>query len=362
MKCGREDSRQKYEMYQIIETDTTSFSKSDRSNEYYIISTAWLSSWVEYVQFKTDLRPGLIRNEFLMKDNDPLGCIVKGDLKLKVDYRLINFSTWAKLSTWYGISGPSISVMANTHDFTDNSRWNIEIAKSQKMRIELVPHVHSLKNCNRKQFVCDTPGTYRERERVRYCGGSEDNLTGTDDITWLRGKMRKKYDFSSIAWEECKLGEDDSQQTYVIKLHDYQNYLKVCSASNPDVESNVVGPCDIQTPFCQDVIITGTPAIGNVLKAKIVYWGGIEGSSEYSWIRIVKGKREKFNVKPSNPKIPLEEITDDMVDDDIRCYRLTAEDVGSKIKVQVCPIREDGLRGESKTSMACKILDSVIKK
>ena len=113
--------------------------------------------------------------------------------------------------------------------------------------------------------------------------------------------------------------------------------------SNPDVESNVVGPCDIQTPFCQDVIITSTPAIGNVLKAKIVYWGGIEGSSEYSWIRIVKGKREKFNVKPSNPKIPLEEITDDMVDD-IRCYRLTAEDVGSKIKVQVCPIREDGLR------------------
>ena len=92
-------------------------------------------------------------------------------------------------------------------------------------------------------------------------------------------------------------------------------------------------------------------------------WGcGIEGPSEYSWIRIVKGKREKFNAKPSNPKIPLEEITDDMVDDDIRCYRLTAEDVGSKIKVQVCPIREDGLRGESKTSMACKILDSVIKK
>ena len=27
----------------------------------------------------------------------------------------------------------------------------------------------------------------------------------------------------------------------------------------------------------------------------------------------------------------------------------------------MCPIREDGLRGESKTSMACKILDSVIK-
>ena len=54
---------------------------------------------------------------------------------------------------------------------------------------------------------------------------------------------------------------------------------------------------DIQTPFCQDVLITGTPVVGNVLKAKAIYWGGVEGASEYSWIRLVKGKREKFPIK-----------------------------------------------------------------
>ena len=72
------------------------------------------------------------------------------------------------------------------------------------------------------------------------------------------------------------------------------------------------------------------------MKAKIVYWGGIEGPSEYSWIRIVK-ESAKNSFKPSNPKIPLEEVTDDMVDDDIRCYRLTAEDVGSKSRCKCVP-------------------------
>ena len=102
------------------------------------------------------------------------------------------------------------------------------------------------------------------------------------------------------------------------------------------------------------------PCDWECIEAKIVYWGGIEGSSEYSWIRIVKGKREKFNVKPSNPKIPLEEITDDMMDDDMGVTDLLRKMLALKIKGKVSIRR--WFEGESKTSMACKILDSVIKK
>ena len=113
----------------------------------------------------------------------------------------------AKLSSWYGITVRQYQLRTHT---TLTIVVGTLIAKSQKMRIELVPHVHSLKNCNRK-FVCDTPGTYRERERVRYCSSGEDNLLAPTTLLGYGGKCRK-YD-SSIAWEECKLGEDDSQQT-----------------------------------------------------------------------------------------------------------------------------------------------------
>ena len=138
-------------------------------------------------------------------------------------------------------------------------------------------------------------------------------FTNINNITRYRGKMKKKYDFDSIIWEKCLTKEEDDGNTsnsknegknsndtnyiYQIKLRDYECYLKI-KLNDSNLESNIVGPCDIQTPFCQDVLITGNPVVGNVLKAQAIYWGGVEGASEYSWIRLVKGKREKFSTKP----------------------------------------------------------------
>ncbi len=369
------NDRQKYELNQIIQVDTTSISSDDeKTNEdYFIINTKWLEDWVDYVQLKSNFRPRLIYNEILMEHDNPNGQIYKADLLVKKDYRLVNAIVWKKLSTWYGVSGPTILVASrNVVNFADKNNWKRKISPNQKLQIQLVPHKHSLKSCNRKQFVCDTPGTYREREKVRYCCPEEEEEEEKDinNITWYRGKMKKKYDFDSIIWEKCLTKEEDDGNTsssknegknsndtnyiYQIKLRDYECYLKI-KLNDSNLESNIVGPCDIQTPFCQDVLITGNPVVGNVLKAQAIYWGGVEGASEYSWIRLVKGKREKFSTKPIDPKIPFNELTDDI--NDIRCYRITEKDIGAKLKVQISPIRSDGLRGESKTSRACKILE-----
>jgi hypothetical protein len=352
-----QNDRQTYELNYILQIDTTTIS-TDETNEYYIINTKWLENWIDYVQHKTASRPGLIFNEILMDNDDPNGKECKSDLIIKIDYRLVNFNVWKQLSTWYGVSGPTISIISSkVANFTDINTWRIEVPANQQLLIKLVPHEHSLKSCNRKQFVCDTAGTYREREKVMYCAIDDIGDENTNDISWYRGKMREKYNFSSIAWEKCVADDNNrNNKIYEIKLRDYNYYLKVKSNRNKMLESNVVGPCDIQTPFCQDVLITGNPTVGNVLKAKAIYWGGIEGPSEYSWIRLVKGKREKFATKAINPSIPFDDLTDDMTD--IRCYKLTDADIGTKIKVQISPIRSDGLRGESKTSKACIILDT----
>ena len=106
-------------------------------------------------------------------------------------------------------------------------------------------------------------------------------------------------------------------------------------------------------PIVDDVIIEGTPVVGNVLKAHSLYWGGTEGPSEYCWIRVLNGKREKFETRPCNASTRFEDL-DTKTCDDVRVYKLTEADIGAKLKVQVNPIRSDGQHGESKTSLPTK--------
>ena len=81
---------------------------------------------------------------------------------------------------------------------------------------------------------------------------------------------------------------------------------------------------------------------GTRLRAEMKYIGGIEGPSEYWWIRIRAGKREQIGEASA--------VSEDY---DPRLYTVQESDVGCEFKVKCTPVRSDGYRGEVFTSKSC---------
>jgi hypothetical protein len=358
-----------YELNEIAAVDTTSFveSSGDRASVWYVISTDWLSEWVAFVtpsliKKKTSRhdfslsneRPGIINNDVLFNLST---LTLQTELKLKRDYRVINEQVWGLFFKWYGCTCPPIS-FTGEDGLNNPSKWSYEKTFG-KLQLNLVPHVHTLK-CNRKKFVCTSPGTYREREKVIVKLGDASVASG-DQLKTNFSLYRGKFSGGKRSWENMKWTKVQDEtykcstsEPYTIKLEDNGCYLQVRSANrDPPLWSNVAGPCTVHPPIVDDVIIEGTPVVGNVLKAHSLYWGGTEGPSEYCWIRVLNGKREKFETRPCNASTRFEDL-DTKTCDDVRVYKLTEADIGAKLKVQVNPIRSDGQHGESKTSLPTK--------
>lgn len=99
-------------------------------------------------------------------------------------------------------------------------------------------------------------------------------------------------------------------------------------------------------------------APGSRLEARGVYIGGIEGASEYWWLRIRAGKREQLGEPtPIGGSIDPRSISRHhtlrlprphglMVTLHLRVYIVTKDDIGCEFKVKCIPIRSDGYRGE----------------
>lgn len=148
-------------------------------------------------------------------------------------------------------------------------------------------------------------------------------------------------------------------------------------------EGVITGPTPVVEagpPRMREVWLQGSTVAGGMLQAGSWYWGGVQGASRYTWIRITAdGERiETATRQCDDPTTPLpvrhcialpclalpcvvcgshnahlshcavfgvlQQAVDDAaaVDADARCYRVPASDVGCVIKVAVEPVRDDG--------------------
>ena len=104
------------------------------------------------------------------------------------------------------------------------------------------------------------------------------------------------------------------------------------------IRSMPVGPIEPAPPRIDDLRITGVRTVGSELKAQYAYYGGIEGSSRYMWIRVNKdGSRQDLKATKS--------------------YTVLAEDLGCKIRVKVTPVRSCGMEGKPTASASIKIVE-----
>lgn len=112
--------------------------------------------------------------------------------------------------------------------------------------------------------------------------------------------------------------------------------------------SQALGPVLPGPPRLLDLVIVGDFRSGHVLRAQGNYIGGMEGESEYWWMRIREGVRETLSEpRPRSTRV-----------DDPSLYRLTDLDVGCVLKVKCRPVRADGWKGEIFTSKASPVVRS----
>lgn len=106
---------------------------------------------------------------------------------------------------------------------------------------------------------------------------------------------------------------------------------------------------DISTPVCagqprcSKLEIIGEVAEGEILRVEAEYVGGEEGNSGLSW----------FRVSPDGEEVALE------MEDPWAGYELGIEDIGSRIKVEFTPVREDWVAGAPVSEMTAIVAAGV---
>ena len=199
------------------------------------------------------------------------------------------------------------------------------------------------------------------------------------NIVWIRSKTRNIMQGAPIPASEGKT-------TYELSSSDVDCYIGVQAALKDGPETAfrhncTMGPILAGPARLLGLGIKGTFAVGNVVIAMPEYIGGIEGASEFWWLRVNKGKRENVFEPKSidagdnrytaakaamDQELPVDvdwlrksgiDINQETLDP--RIYVLTESDIGCELKVKCRPVRADGVRGEVFTSKACpKILSA----
>lgn len=213
---------------------------------------------------------------------------------------------------------------------------------NHNLRLRLVPHKHTL-FCERKSRVCTAVGKIQELEVVEIYGRKSSDLSS---ITWYR----KTKNGSDV------VHENNDRDQYTVDINDIDCFIH-CEIkwknSDTMVEEilmipDILGPVLPGPSRLLDLRVTGTLEAGKKAIASYKYVGGIEGCSEFWWLKINDGKREQMSepIAISN----LSVISNDYADNDPRVYVIKDEDVGSILKVKCIPVRSDGYRGEIFTS------------
>ncbi|KAA0160573.1 hypothetical protein FNF31_03708 [Cafeteria roenbergensis] len=128
----------------------------------------------------------------------------------------------------------------------------------------------------------------------------------------------------------------------------------IVAGSAPVIVSNAVGPVEAAPPRARVIWVEGAPVVGGLLLGRWLYFGGVQGGSRVSWIRVaadgsssvVKGPLE---VKPSQMP-PALGFPPSAADAHPCAYRLGAVDNECVIKFRVQPVRADGDKGHAEAA------------
>lgn len=130
------------------------------------------------------------------------------------------------------------------------------------------------------------------------------------------------------------------------------------AAASAAVVSNAVGPVEPGPPRSRLIWVEGAPVVGGLLLGRYLYFGGVEGPSEVSWLRVapdgssstVKGPLPLDAAAGMPPKLASEPTEEG--DGHPCAFRLRAEDEGCVFKFRVHPIRADGDEGHTEAARA----------
>ena len=295
---------------------------ADEAVKWFVVDAKWIQAWIAWMLDTSSFMPGPISLRAIAALIDP---------KMKSDFRLVNARVFELLTTWFGIEHDSPIIRwdgAGAAAIGDRNAWRVEAAarssSSAAVEVELLPHQHT-KFCDRRQRVCTAEGKFRERETVRA------NVTSASverSMSWFRvhggGDLVERIDDAS--------GCDE----YVLSVADIGCSVRAkLVSSDGTVWSAPTAPVEAAPPKTI-LSIEGDAVVGSVLHAKSEYWGGIEGGSEFWWIRVRRGKREH--------------ATDPATGAAAAHFTLGPDDAGCRFKVKCRPVRSDGMEGEVVTS------------
>ena len=138
--------------------------------------------------------------------------------------------------------------------------------------------------------------------------------------------------------------------------------------------ASTLGPVLPAPPRFLSIKISGSFEPEKYLMAEYKYTGGLEGASEFWWMRISRGERQvlgeptplkgehldcnsddlakKIKIVENKGDFSAEEVQDakNFLHGDPRVYKLSQGDVGCLFKVKCRPVRNDGYKGEIFTS------------
>jgi len=131
--------------------------------------------------------------------------------------------------------------------------------------------------------------------------------------------------------------------------------LRPLSGDGPVIVSNAVGPVEPAPPRARLIWIEGAAAVGCRLLGRWLYFGGSQGASEVSWVRVTPdGSSEvvKGPAKVRHGAMPpaLAAPANAAADAHPCCYRLSGDDEGCVIKCRVLPVRADGDEGHAEAA------------
>ena len=253
------------------------------------------------------------------------------------------------------ISPPRRSRRSLVHSKSAASGLHVDVSLDRiitnaMFKVAVLPHRHTLK-CDRRERVCTIEGfTERETVVLQMSERSGAVIPGIHEISW--------YSFLPPASNGTQQLVGSGKE-YRLRAEDVGRHITavVSLSTGAKVQTSSVGPVIPGPASIDKIIVEKCPGMDNCCVCKVDYWGGIEGDSTYRWIAVREdGSRETLveervcpislfgKLNPSEPRL-----------NDPRFYFLKAGDIGSKIKVSYRPIRDDGWRGELKTSKALHV-------
>ncbi|KNC52722.1 AIR9 protein [Thecamonas trahens ATCC 50062] len=155
-----------------------------------------------------------------------------------------------------------------------------------------------------------------------YFGGEE----GASEVKWYRMRGPKKLALCAKASWTYTLTADDVGFEVMVEVRPIR-----CDGVRGDrVTIRVHGAVAPGEPAFESLAVAGTLAQGAVLSVTGDYSGGVEGASLIRWYRVYPG---------------MESLAKHIADG--ASYKVSSDDLESKLRVDYTPIREDGARGET---------------